>query len=148
MKRQDILWADPGAFTAAITLLSLNFRLSASHILSVNSILNGYFNESETYTSTHNATYDRRKLTFSLGTLIVFPVKKKTSSQAQGIPKKISVQQKKRTKTNNSRVTGTKSVTHLQFKCKSCEKRQNCYGSRYCQNEFSPVSLVTTRKSE
>jgi hypothetical protein len=33
-------------------------------------------------------------------------------------------------------------IAHEQFKCRSCEKRQYCYGSRYCQNEFNPVSLV------
>jgi hypothetical protein len=29
-----------------------------------------------------------------------------------------------------------------QFKCRTCDKVQSCYGSRYCQNEFNPVSLV------
>jgi hypothetical protein len=30
-----------------------------------------------------------------------------------------------------------------QFKCRSCRKNQSCYGSRYCQNEYNPVSIVT-----
>ena len=34
------------------------------------------------------------------------------------------------------------SIAHERFKCRSCEKRQRCYGSRYCQNEFNPVSLL------
>jgi uncharacterized protein CbrC (UPF0167 family) len=42
-----------------------------------------------------------------------------------------------------SKTVKNKSTIREQFKCRSCEKRQNCYGSRYCQNEFNPVSLVT-----
>jgi hypothetical protein len=29
-----------------------------------------------------------------------------------------------------------------QFKCRTCGKIESCYGSRYCQNEFNPVSIV------
>lgn len=43
----------------------------------------------------------------------------------------------------SSKTVKKKSIARGQFKCRSCQKRQNCYGSRYCQNEFNPVSLVT-----
>ena len=36
-------------------------------------------------------------------------------------------------------------VSRSQFKCRKCDKVVYCYGSRYCQNEFNPVSLVTVR---
>jgi uncharacterized protein CbrC (UPF0167 family) len=42
-----------------------------------------------------------------------------------------------------SKTVKKESIAREQFKCRSCQKRQNCYGSRYCQNEFKPVSLVT-----
>jgi uncharacterized protein CbrC (UPF0167 family) len=50
-------------------------------------------------------------------------------------------------KTGRLQVVSAGADTRKQFKCRSCEKRQSCYGSRYCQNEFNPVSVVTLKKN-
>jgi hypothetical protein len=32
-----------------------------------------------------------------------------------------------------------------QSKCGTCEKNQNCYGSRYCQQNFNPASFLENK---
>jgi hypothetical protein len=35
-----------------------------------------------------------------------------------------------------------KNFVTRQSKCVTCEKNQNCYGSRYCQQKFNPSSFL------
>jgi hypothetical protein len=40
------------------------------------------------------------------------------------------------------RIMNRKPTNRRQFKCLECAKQPACYGSRYCQRPFIPVSFI------